>query len=174
MDWVADLSPPRPPDTHHFLWRERVHPLLYQRLHVVLGEVLALLLLLEADEARGVALLPLHQLLLRVGRRALGAVPAQALLQVPAACTHTRVTHRVCNVGDTVDTNNFIISRKLLGYRCWFKNFFWRGRVGVFYFGCVVYILSLQEHIFRVQPIDCTVTARMIKFLIRGEKRKKI
>lgn len=78
-------------ETHYFLRRERVHPLLYERLHVVLREVFALLLLLEADEARGVALLPLHQLLLRVGRRALGAVPTQALLQVPAACAKTNV-----------------------------------------------------------------------------------
>lgn len=69
--------------THHFLRGERVHPLLDERLHVVLGEMLALLLLLEADEARGIALLPLHQLLLGVGRRALGTVATQALLQEP-------------------------------------------------------------------------------------------
>lgn len=75
------------PCTHHFLRREGIHPLLYQRLHVVLREVFALLLLFEADEAWRVALLPLHQLLLRVGRRALGPVPTQALLQVPTAQT---------------------------------------------------------------------------------------
>lgn len=71
--------------THHFLWGEGVHPLLYQCLHVVLSEVLALLLLFEADEAWRIAFLPLHQLLLRVGWRTLGPVPTQTLLQVPTA-----------------------------------------------------------------------------------------
>jgi len=80
---VPSPSPGQPP-THHFLRGEGVHPLLDEALHVVLREGRALLLLLEADEARGVPLLPLHQLLLRVGRRALGPVAAQALLQVPA------------------------------------------------------------------------------------------
>lgn len=36
--------------THHSIWAEGIHPLLYQGLHVVLSEVFALLLLFEADE----------------------------------------------------------------------------------------------------------------------------
>lgn len=36
--------------THHSIWAEGIHPLLYQGLHVVLREVFALLLLFEADE----------------------------------------------------------------------------------------------------------------------------
>lgn len=73
--------------THHFLWGEWIHPFLYQSLHVVLSEVFALLLLFEADEAWRIALLPLHQLILRVGWRTLGPVTTQTLLQVPTAET---------------------------------------------------------------------------------------
>lgn len=66
-DFGCFLSNERLACTHHFLWGEGIHPLLYQSLHVVLSEVFALLLLFEADEARRIAFLPLHQLLLRVG-----------------------------------------------------------------------------------------------------------
>lgn len=36
--------------TNHSIWAEGIHPFLYQGLHVVLSEVLALLLLFETDE----------------------------------------------------------------------------------------------------------------------------
>lgn len=51
---------------YHFLWRKGVDPLLNEGLCVVLGVMLPILLLLEADEPGGIALLPLGQLLLRV------------------------------------------------------------------------------------------------------------
>lgn len=92
--------------THHFLGGERIHPFLYQSLHVVLSEVFALLLLFEADEAWRIALLPLHQLILRVGWRTLGPVTTQTLLQVP---TQQRQTLCPTNA-ETSDRSNLRFS----------------------------------------------------------------
>lgn len=71
--------------TNHSIWAEGIHPFLYQGLHVVLSEVLALLLLFETDETWRVTLLPFHQLFLWVGWSTLGPIATQTLLQVPMA-----------------------------------------------------------------------------------------